>query len=231
MYIIGHSTFAYLLLRPFFSLKKEELDFDVLLFIFIFANLPDILHFSFFRLLTHNLIGTYLFACFWLIWFYKFNLIQKKHIPFYIVATSSHVIADFVLSDYYFFYPLNNTHFSVFGFNSYEDLLFESIILILFIITIIFTKDIHQIHLNPIIKSNNYKELLSKRILIFLLFLLFYLFSLGQFLIFYLLNNHLISNFTWYAWFFQINFIIFLGILTLWMKKFLYSSQFKSNNK
>ena len=78
MWVLGHSVVAYVLIELIYFFKKEELEAELIIFIFIFANLIDSIHFGFLRLLGHNLIGTFLLALFWFLVFGKIGIIKKK---------------------------------------------------------------------------------------------------------------------------------------------------------
>lgn len=113
MWVIGHTAFAYLIVKPIFVVIRKELDPNLILFIFIFANIIDSLHFGFLRYYSHNLIGTVFFSVFWLLFFEKFKIVEKKDFTVLLFVVGTHIITDLVFSDYFLLFPINKKSYSV----------------------------------------------------------------------------------------------------------------------
>ena len=80
MWIIGHSALAYLVIKlTFIGLKKKLLP-RLLIFIFVFANILDSLHFGPLRWISHNLIGALIYSGIWIIILLKLNIAQRNEV-------------------------------------------------------------------------------------------------------------------------------------------------------
>ncbi len=220
MWIIGHTACAYLLIKLVYNLKKQKIGPNSVIFIFIFANLIDSLHFGILRIMTHNLIGTLLYSILWLFIFKKLKLIIKNDYPALLIAVSTHIITDILFSSYYLFFPFKSTSYSIFGWNSPEHLIVGSFIVILFIIVFILSGDFLKLKLFVREKRKNFfsefylKKIVKKQHFPFYLFIVFYLFLIAQFLIFlYLFINVLLEG-IWYFWMFLIVFGLFSFIMS-----------------
>ncbi|MFQ6124639.1 MAG: hypothetical protein ACE5R6_08560 [Candidatus Heimdallarchaeota archaeon] len=117
MWVIGHTAFAYLIAKPIFVFFKKEQDPIFMLFIFTFANIIDVFHFGFLRYYSHNFIGTVVFSAFWLLFFGKFEEIEKKGFTVLLFVVGTHIIADLVFSDYFLLFPFNKKPYLVYGLN------------------------------------------------------------------------------------------------------------------
>jgi hypothetical protein len=144
MWIVGHTAFAFLLIWMLYRIRGRRIHSSLILFIFIFANLPDALHAGIFRAITHNLAGTFLFAAFWLLFFNRLGLVEKRHFPVLLMATGTHVLNDYLFSGYQFLFPWSGTEFRVFAFNSFEDLLVESILVLVLVAVLNFAGDLSR---------------------------------------------------------------------------------------
>ena len=220
MYILGHTAFAYLLLRPFISFKDDKFGPEILLFIFIFANIVDAVHFGHIRVLAHNPIATFLFAGFWIVILNRVGLLRKSYLPFVLVAAASHIVGDYLFSEYHFLIPFSEAGFSVFGFNSYVAMVVESILAALFILVFSLSGDLKlmsqfiKLEKKIFINEFNFKNLFSPKFYYFDLYLLFYLFSLGQFVILIRINHELINTLTWFTWAYMVLFFVYLVVLS-----------------
>jgi len=177
MYILGHTTFAYCLIRPFLGSDKKYSSAKIILFIFVFANLIDVIHFWVFRFLGHNLMGTVLLIGIALGFFNKTKIIETKHFPILISATLTHVITDYWFSKYHFLFPFTKAGYVVFGFNSFEALVTESFFTALFLIMFFAYQD-HKKLMKFIRREKKnfsmyfrFKKLLEPRFYMFYLFL------------------------------------------------------------
>jgi hypothetical protein len=219
MYIVGHTALAYLVLRPFLRSKDPNLPVAILS-IFIFANIIDIMNYSYFRYYGHNLIGTFIIAVVWLVIFKKLKLIQNKIVPLLLIATGTHVVADVVFSEYYLFVPFNNKAYSIFGYYGPIGHLAESILFGIFLLVFISTKDYlklkeflnqEKIKVNqPFEYTNSY----GRGLIISIIFIAFFLFSILQFIYFSFESMFYLSHFYKRTWLYLGAFIVFLGILT-----------------
>lgn len=221
MWITGHTAFAYLLIWVFYVVRRKRIQPSLLLFIFIFANLPDALHAGFLRALSHNPIGTFLFAAFWMLFFNRFGLIEKKHFPVLLLVTGTHVLSDFLFSGYKFLYPFANTEFQVFAFNSFEDLLAESVLVIVFALVMFLAGDVRRMRSflqrekDELHSRFSLKSAFSTDFLPFYLFVAFFTVSVLQFLFYVYLSWHSLLAFVWYKWLFLAVFLLYLIVLTV----------------
>ena len=190
MLIVGHTALAYLLTRSLLSLEKSSSIPKSIFFIFLFANIIDVINFSLLRYFSHTLIGIFLFTGFWLVFFINFNIIEKRMFPIFLLATWSQIVGDYLFGEIYFFVPIINTSYSVDGYFCHFGYLIESIIFILFIVIFIIIKDFQKmkefIHFekNKFIKIFNFKKSSNPELYIFYLFIAFYLFAIAQFILF-----------------------------------------------
>jgi hypothetical protein len=217
MYIVGHTALAYLVLRPFLSSKDK--DFAVtIFFIFIFANIIDIFNYRFLRYYGHNLIGTWIIILVGAIIFKKLNLIEKKMIPFLIMATGTHVVADIIYSEYYIFAPFRDKAYSVIGFNPLLGQFTEAVLFGIFIIALLITKD--HIKLIQFLANEKSKVVQSfentkdfvKGSIVSLIFIAFILFSILQFFYFIVEFNYLLLVFVKRTWLYFGSFALFILI-------------------
>jgi len=156
------------------------------------------------------------------LWFFnRYKIIEKRFFPILLIAASTHIITDYWFSEYHLLFPLTQKGYFVFGFNSYEDLVIESVITILFLIFFFTYKDhirlrkyIH-VQKSLFLKKFKLKYLFKPSFYCFYLFIAFYLFCLGQFIFFVTKNELLLLNLVWYVWLFLILFVLFLSILTI----------------
>ena len=206
MFIVGHTVFAYLVIRPLLTLKRFEKTINKsksIFFIFLFANIIDVIHYDYSRYYSHNLIGTFLIAGICIIIFYKLKLIEIKIIPFLLLATGTHVVADCLFSEYYLFAPFDRTAFSLFGFDSHIGMTVESILFIIFLLTFLMTNDYQEMKIFLDTERRNsignfdstYKFIHG--IIISLLYIGFTLFALAELAVFIVTNKYCITHCIW----------------------------------
>ncbi len=224
MYVLGHTTFAYLILRSFTKYYEIKLEPRIILLIFVFANIIDSIHFGIFRFAGHNLIGTFIVTSTGLILLYNFKMIEFKHFPILFSASLTHVITDYWFSKYHWLFPLTDAGYVVFGFNSFEDMLAESFFGILFIIAFVLTGDFvllkkfYAKEIKKVKNEFNFKNLFNQRFYYFYIMTIFYLFILGQFYFFNVLNLEELSVLIWYRWMFLLIYVLFIIIMTrIWI--------------
>lgn len=231
MWIIGHTACAYLLTKLIYKFRKKKMQPDLIVFIFIFANLIDSLHLGILRNMSHCLIGTITYLILWLFILKKYKLIKKEDFPALFIAGSTHIIMDIIFSDYYVFYPFDSTLYSVYGWNSPEHMIVGSLIIIIFIIIFILSGDFLNLRLfiheerKTFIKDFYFKKIFNKAHFTFSLFIVFYVFLIAQFLIFIILFYNVLLEGIWYVWMFLIVFIFFSVVI-----HFLLFGFNKSNN-
>jgi hypothetical protein len=202
-----------------YRLTNKELDPKIILFTIFFSNIIDLFHFDFYRTISHSLIGTLVIGCSVLFLFRLFHLIKKSEVGILLIALLTHVPADFFFSTYYFFYPFDPSSFSIFSFNSYEDIVMEIILGFVFILALFLSNDIKKIKdfMSFLFKStiSNLKasKIMKKDYIVFFTYLGFLLFTIGQFFVFLLLNRGLIRNFSWYVSLFTLIWILVLLLL------------------
>ena len=220
MYILGHTAFAYILIRPFYNYFDLRLEPKMVLLIFVFANLIDAIHFGAFRLAGHSIIGTVLFTAVWLIFFYYLKLIETHQVPILMAASFTHIVTDYWFSDYHFLFPLTEKGFVLFGFNSFEALLAGSIFGIIFILILLGTGDLGQLKKFIITQKmifNEYcgiKNFYKSKFYFFFLFILIYLFIIGQFIIFLIMSYNYLLQFSWYRWLFMIIYLVWIFLMS-----------------
>jgi hypothetical protein len=218
MYIVGHTALAYLVLRPFLRSKDPNLPINIL-FIFIFANIIDLMNYSYFRYYGHNLFGTFFIAGICLVVFKKFKLIENRIIPLLLIATGTHVIADVIFSEYHLFAPFDNKAIALIGYNPVIGHLAESILFGIFFMVIILTKD-HLKLKDFLIKEKikvsqpfEYTNSYGKGLIVSMVFIAFFLFSILQLMYFSFESMFYLSHYYKRTWLYLGAFIIFLSIL------------------
>ena len=192
MFIVGHTALAYLLLRPFLrSDKSKSMALpQTIFFIFIIANIIDIINYNIFRYLGHNLFGTFIFTGFWLMVFYKLKLVKLRTFPLFFIAIGSHIVADVFFSEYYLFAPFDEAGYSVFKYNSHIGLIAESILFLIFFVVFIGTKDFWRLKMfianekKKAMSGTRSNELINSGVFISVFFIVFFLFILAQFAVF-----------------------------------------------
>jgi hypothetical protein len=205
MYIIGHTAIAYLFLKTLFVGTKKRLEPKIIIFIFVFANIIDVLHIGYVRIMIHNLFGTFLFAGVCALFFFKLKIIEKKQIIILMIATTAHIIGDYLFGEFYFLYPFAQTRFSTFGFHSLEHFMTESILVIIFLMVFLFSKDFNKLlkfintKKKEFRKDFNLKKLFNPNLFTFYLFIAFYCFVIAQFIIFVRLNYFYLHNHFYYS--------------------------------
>ncbi len=220
MWIIGHTALAYLMIKLKYRIVKKRLDPNLIIFIFIFANLIDSLHFGILRFLTHNLVGTIFYTLLWLFIFEKCKIIKKKNYVDLLIAATAQVIGDILFSGYYLLDRFNAIVYYIYGWNSTEHLIIGSVIVMLFIIIFLFSGDSFRLeNLIQEIKKNLFKGFFLKKIFKssffpFYLFLIFYLFTLVQLIIFIMLFFDVLLSGIWIFWIFLIIFSFFTFVMT-----------------
>jgi len=220
MWVIGHTAFAYLLIKSIFSHSKRKLEPKLVIFVFIFANLIDTVHYGPLRTIFHNTIGTVIIVVFWLLFFEKCKIIQKTEFPILLFATGTHVLADVVFSDYFLLFPLNNIRYSIFGWNSSENLIVGAIAVMIFLLIFFRSGDYRELR-NFIFKEKSqwcrnftFKRLINPTWFTLYLFIAFYLFTFAQFIFFVLLWSNSVLMSVWYVWLFCMVFLFFFFVLT-----------------
>ncbi len=220
MFIIGHTALSYLVIRPFLFVDKHNLKPKTIFFIFIFANIIDIINIGLLRDLGHNLIGIFLFSGFWLLLFNRYDLIQKSFFPIFIILICLHVFADYLVSNFALFYPLNDTRYFVYYYDPHMGRLIEGIIATIFILFFITSKDFHKMkkfigsEKIKFFKSFNRKNLFNPDLFIFYMFIAFYIFCFVQLFIFLRDQTICLTNLIAGVWLFFIMYILFIILLT-----------------
>ena len=222
MYIIGHTAFAYLITRPLVRIDNDRYVPEILLFIFIFANIIDSIHITpYLRMLGHNLIGLFLYSGVWLLFFYKAGIIKKGHVPVLLLAVASHMIMDYLFGEFFFLFPISDTPFTIFSFNTYRDFITESFLAGIFIVVFVLTGDLKKMRffigreLRRFYKYCSFKNFYRARFYKSYLFIAFYLFVTGQIVVFIRINHCLsVFNF-WYKIEFFIMALLFLLVMSL----------------
>lgn len=219
MYINGHTALAYLLIGVGLLALRKRIRPEILLFVFIFANLPDALHFGFLRDVTHNTLGTFLFVAFWLWFFHRYKLIDGKHVPLLLFASGAHILGDCLFSGYYLTFPLNFAKYQLYAFNSYEHLLVGSILTLAFV-PLFLAFDFKRLRGFIQEEKRKFMELFELRrvynpdLFPFYLFVAFYLLALAQLVLFIIANVDSLASLTWFVWLFLVALVAFLAALT-----------------
>jgi len=220
MWIIGHTALAYLMIKLKYRIAKKRLDPNLIIFIFIFANLIDSLHFGILRFFLHNQVGTVFYSLLWLFIFEKCKIIKKKDYTDLLIAATAQAIGDILFSGYYLLDRFNPTVYYIYGWNSTEHLIIGSVMVMLFLIIFLFSGDCFKLenHIQGIKKNLltgfSLKKIFNNSFFPFYLFLLFYLFTLVQFVIFIMLFFDVLLNGILIFWMFLIVFSFFTFVMT-----------------
>ncbi len=221
MWIVGHTAFAYLIIWAYYTARRRRIQPILILFIFVFANLPDALHAGIFRAFTHNPAGTFLFAAFWLLFFNRFGLIEKRHFPVLLLATGTHVLNDYLFSGYQFLFPWNGTEFQVFAFNSFEDLLVESVLVLAFVMVLVAAGDVWRMksymqgEKRRLLHRFSLRNAFNPVFFPFYLFIAFFTVSILEFMFYTYLSWHGLLALQWHNLLFFAVFLLYLTALTL----------------
>lgn len=225
MWIVGHTAIAYLIIKFICICNKKEIPPRLLIFIFIYANILDSLHFGQLRFLSHNIIGAVLYSGFWILVFLKLNLIKKKEISILYLAMITHIIGDILCTS--FPLPLFSIDYYIWKFNAIEHLTFSIFMTIIFLIIFISSKDFQRVsdYLGNIRKSlynkPSQKEYSHSNKLLMLLFIFYYFLLSAQFFLFLLSYIYQILIGVVYIILFFIHFLFFFGIFSILMLKML----------
>jgi hypothetical protein len=220
MYIVGHTALAYLILRPILALDKTDQKAVKIFYIFIFANIIDIINYNVFRYLGHNLIGTIIFSSFWMMVFYKLNLIKFKYFPLFFIATGTHVVADYLFTEYYFFVPFYDMIYSVFGYDTHYGLVAELILFLIFLPVFFGLGDCKRMknffyNAKQKTMSSVYEGAIIVPAITSLLFIAFFLFIIAQLAVFFVTNRYCITHCGWIPGTYIIAFILFIILFAL----------------
>jgi hypothetical protein len=225
MYILGHTTFAYILIAMVFMMNKKQLEPKTILFIFIFANIIDIIHIDIFRMLGHNLIGIFIFSGCWIWIFYKLRLLDIQIIPILLVVISTHILNDYLAGEFHFLFPFSTQSFTVVRFNSFYHLILESSYVLVFFLLFFCFKDYQKMNdyilkeKDLFLKEIKVKNIFNRRFWYFYLYLSFLTFCIGQFIIFIYFKHLSLLNLRWAAWMLLILFVSFIiNIMSLGFK-------------
>jgi hypothetical protein len=156
-----------------------------------------------------------------LLFFNKFGLIEKKHYPVLLLATAAHVLNDYLLSAYKFLYPFADTEFQVFAFNSLEDLLVESVLVVVFALVMFSVGDVRRMRTfmkeekDKLVEKFSLRKAISRDSIPFYLFFAFYTVSVLEFLVYVYLSRHGLLAVVWYKWLFLAVFVLYLVVLTV----------------
>ena len=159
IWIVGHSAIAYLVIKSIYLGFKKEISPRLLIFIFIFANILDSLHFGSLRWISHNLIGAIVYSGIWIIIFIKLKLVYKKEIIILYIAVFTHILGDVMCASFSFFVPFSYKPYSIWHSNTIEHLSFESILFLLFIIMFISSKDYQNLKIYLKMQKQEIKQL------------------------------------------------------------------------
>lgn len=215
MWILGHTVLAYLVIKLISRFTKLKLEGRVIACIFIFANLIDALHVGVLRTLVHNPLGTISFTVFWIFFFGKFNLIEKQYYAWLMIASALHVVGDLLFAGYYLFIPFNYESLSLYSWNSFENLVAESILAIIFLFVFINTNDNQKFSKFIVSEKRHFLDNFSTRKILEPSFFLFYalvslfIFAFVQFNMNLVLNVSELIHGVWYVWIFTVLFLLF----------------------
>jgi hypothetical protein len=188
--------------------------------IFIFANIIDATHFGIYRILLHNPLGTVSFTLIWLIVFQKLKIIDKGGSLVLLLSTVVHVLLDILFSEYSLLYPFSTTTLSIYGINSFEQLVTGSISGIVFTIVLVLSKDFLAVKqlLNTkkkdLFGDLSIKKMFNPSFFVYYMFVIYYLFIIAQFIFFLYIFDYVLLQSVWYVNLFFITFIILLCVLT-----------------
>jgi hypothetical protein len=111
---------------------------ELMLFAFWFPNLPDLLHFDYIRVVSHSILGCIALVVPISLFFKHLKLLQTKEAVLVSIMALSHLFFDYFFSTVQFYWPFNNLIYSIYGFNTTEDILFEGILGFLFMMSFLF---------------------------------------------------------------------------------------------
>jgi len=155
MWLLGHSALAYFVVKMIWAasafIRKDSatknkgsktisiaqrLAFTpaLLLFLLPFANWPDFMHLGILRAFTHNLFAIALVPLLPLGILIALRFVTRFEAVLLYTASATHMLGDCVFGSFFFVNPLSDAYLGPFQFNGPEDLLFESIIGIAFIL-------------------------------------------------------------------------------------------------
>ncbi|MBI5000257.1 MAG: hypothetical protein HZB92_01840 [Euryarchaeota archaeon] len=142
MYLLGHSAFAYLLCRLGYLAKKRDPDPRIVLLVMVFANVPDATHFGIFREMTHNVIGTVLFALLCMLVLERLKVVGQRDFPVLLFAALTHAWMDIFFSGYQIAFPPYFYSYTMFAWNSGTHIISEGLLGIGFVIVLYFSGDL-----------------------------------------------------------------------------------------
>jgi len=217
MWITGHTALAYLVVRSGFSLAGKKPGAGLLLMVFIFGNILDALHFGWLRNFTHNPFGTILFPLLWAYIFHWTGHLRKEDFPIVIGASVVHAAGDLVFGGYLPFFPFSWNVYMYDVWNSPANLIFESVVTVLFLAVLLWTGDwralmeFGQEERRLFFERFAWRRPVQRALLNSYLFIAFYLLIIGQFVYYLLwkkLGELLAPNML--VWLFLATFVLFI---------------------
>jgi hypothetical protein len=221
MWIIGHTALGYLVTKAGFSLGKRPVRPELVLMIFFFSNIIDATHFGWLRDITHNILGTALFTALAIIVADRLGLLQKGEGPVLAGVSALHAAGDVLIGGYLPFYPFSKTVYYAFPWCSVEDLVFETVLGLLFVAVFFGSSDFGKTRAfasgqkRLFFRDFRLAKAVGRRFLHIYIFNLFYLLLVGQF-VYYLLWKDLGYLFAgrWYFWIFLVAFVLMLSAIS-----------------
>jgi len=244
MWLIGHTALAYVVIKVIWIVFKSksnsksnnkgndtELRDDTkkyllrfsphfIILLFVFANWPDFIHVGELRILSHNLLAVFVVPIIILLVLHRFNIVNRLEATLLVIASGLHALTDTLFSAFHLLYPFQSTAFSIYPFNSPQDIIAEGVIITIFLTMFLWTRD-WKVLSNFLsncfvgswrkVKSDSRNVLIGHLyIFIFLLFSLFALIQLVMNMDVFFAPGYIIE---WYRMFFIIIFTVFIGIL------------------
>jgi len=155
--------------------------------VFIFGNILDALHFGWLRNFTHNPFGTVLFPLLWAYIFHWTGHLRKEDFPVVMGASVVHASGDLVFGGYLPFFPFSWNIYMYAVWNSPANLIFESVITVLFVVLLLWTGDWRELRAfgtserRLFLERFGWRKPFQKALLNSYLFIAFYLLIMGQF--------------------------------------------------
>lgn len=133
MYVLGHIAIAYLPVAAYMAISRKRLAPSAFLALLYFANMQDSIHVGILREFSHNFLGTALMFVGIFVFIRWAKLVESSDWPLMAFAVSMHVVGDFLFSGFNPFFPFVNAPYTVWGFNSLQNIVVEGILGAIFV--------------------------------------------------------------------------------------------------
>jgi len=241
--LLGHVAFTYIIIKLFWVARHNSLKTtrqasrftpEFLLLLFVFANWLDFIHVGQWRMLSHNLIATVVVPSVALLPLVRWRIIGRFEAVLLFCASIIHMSTDILFGSFFIAFPFRTAASTIYPFNGMEDLVFESVVALLFLLVFIWSRewdDLSRFLADTIARSKKKGEpgirSFGGRYGYPFIFIAFSSFSFVQLVIFFLIGG--LAD--WYQILFSVPFAIFIAVLFFVFLRFLFSIKDRGHSR